>query len=64
MTFDRQNIVALLVVALAAAYVLRGLWRVWRSVRGGAESTCGGCGSCSQAAGPKQFVEIDLRRPE
>ena len=66
MNFDWQNLVVFLLVALAAAYVLRGLWRLGRTMRGdasGKQSGCGSCGSCSSAS-TMQPVVIDLRIPE
>jgi hypothetical protein len=42
MSTDPQTIVALLIVAVAAAWMVRRVFRWGR----GSESGCGGCGSC------------------
>jgi len=55
MTFDWQNIAALAVVAVSAAYIAR--W-VWRSI-----GALGGCGSCSTKSdaqpNARQIVSVD-----
>ncbi len=66
MNFDWQNLVVFLLVAAASAYVLRGMWRLGRTLRGdtsGKQSGCGSCGSCSSAS-TMQPVVIDLCMPE
>jgi hypothetical protein len=67
MTSDVQNIVALGLVLLAAAYVVRRVWQLFARKRAGG---CGSCGTCptsteGDAAGVKKpFVGIDtLRQP-
>lgn len=58
MTLDWQNIVALALVAVAAAFVFRSMWK---AVRGKKSGGCGSCGSCGT---PKDVVTIDLvKRP-
>ena len=66
MNFDWQNLFVFVLVSLASAYVLRGVWRLGRTLRGdssGEPSSCGSCGSCG-AASRSQPVVIDLRLPE
>lgn len=65
MNFDWQNLVVVLLVASASVYVLRGLWRLGRTMSGDASgklSACGSCSSCSSAT-TLQPVIIDLHLP-
>lgn len=68
MNVDQQNVIVLVIVALAVLYALRGVLRLSRSFRKGADSSsCGSCGSCSRSGNVESrvtFVSIDLKRPE
>ncbi len=54
MQFGWQELVALIVVALATAYLTR---RAWRLVRGKKSGGCSTCSSCGTTAG-KQNGEV------
>jgi hypothetical protein len=57
--FDWQNVVALTVVAVAAAYVARHGWRALASRP--SRPGCGGCSSCpSKTAGGREFVSLTV----
>jgi len=64
MTPAVQNIVVALIVAAAAAYVLRGFFGFWKAFRTGAGGgiACGSCGKCE--ASSKNVVTIDFTRPQ
>jgi hypothetical protein len=56
MSFGWQNLVVLVIVGLAIAFVVRKLWNAILSSK--SSSSCGACGSCSA---PKQeVVTIDV----
>lgn len=57
---DWQLPLALLVTAVAVAYLARQAWRTWRGRKAG----CGGC-RCTPAAPPSRLIppeQIQLRR--
>lgn len=60
-----QNIAVFFLVAWAATYVLRGLWRLVRTLRGGDSGNqpgCGNCGSCGSTSSKKSII-VDLTIP-
>lgn len=60
-----QNTIVYFLVAWAAAYILRVLWRLGRMLRGGGSGNqpgCGNCGSCGSAPS-KQSIIVDLTIP-
>lgn len=59
MSFDWQDAMALIAVAVAGGYLARRSWLAISRKRAG----CGGCGSCaSSSGGPKNLVTIELPR--
>ena len=58
MTTDVQLIIALVMVALAAAYVARSAWKTWFGKKAGCGSGCGKC--AAPASGPPQKGRIEL----
>ena len=59
MKFEWQNLLVLLIVATAAAYLAR---LAWQSVRRRTSSACGGCHDCTRAGDQpvrKQIVTLD-----
>lgn len=58
MSTTLQLIVVGLLIALAAGYILRAIWKTWF---GGSKAGCGsGCGKC---ATPASEPEVKGRRP-
>lgn len=58
MTIDWQTVVALAVVALAAAEVVRRVAGTLRARRAG----CGACGACPSGA-ERQLIELQAPKP-
>jgi hypothetical protein len=50
-----QQTIVLLLVAVAAAYLGRNLWRAWRNFRDPNKGGCAsGCGKCAYAIEPSE----------
>jgi hypothetical protein len=60
-----QWLIVLICVALAAAYVVRAVWRTWHPKAGGCG---GGCGCATPAETPRETLipaeQLTLRRRE
>jgi hypothetical protein len=64
-SFDWQTPLALAVVALAAAHLLRGAVASWRGQQGSCGSCSSGKGSCGGKSGEPPVVTLSgLSRPE
>jgi hypothetical protein len=58
-----ETALALLIVALAALYALREVWRFWRRLKAGKGGGCGGgCGCRGETTRRSQAVELDPPR--
>lgn len=53
---DMQNLAALGLIAAAATYVVRRVFRMGRNKK---LVTCGACGQCSAATSKKQLISLD-----
>jgi len=51
-----QDIVAILLIVVAAVYVLR---RIWHAVTGRQKSGCAGCSACPQPPADQDLISID-----
>ena len=61
MTFDWQDIAALMIVAAALAYLVR---QVLRTARAGSPTRCSGCASCPPSRPAPPLVTIASPSPK